>query len=196
MIFCHVGPPWALFRGPRGPHNGPKQHQKWPFMTKTGHSWPQMTLHDPKWPQNTSHGYATWYCVMLDHPGAFSEATGATLASEKAPGWPHMAYNHVLCPCKMFQGHFGSCRDIFGQEGIFWVMKFLHCRAILGHEWPFMVMNGHFWSRRAIMVLFWAIFRLASGVLSNIDHQTKNPNIDQISTTQHFIDQISTAKFP
>mgnify|MGYP007015454837 CR=1 FL=1 len=38
--------------------------------------------------------------------------------------------------------------------------------------------------------------RLASGVLSNIDHQTKNPNIDQISTTQHFIDQISTAKFP
>ena len=40
------------------------------------------------------------------------------------------------------------------------------------------------------------LFRLASGVLSNIDHQTKNPNIDQISTTQHFIDQISTAKFP
>ena len=40
------------------------------------------------------------------------------------------------------------------------------------------------------------INRLASGVLSNIDHQTKNPNIDQISTTQHFIDQISTAKFP
>jgi len=38
-------------------------------------------------------------------------------------------------------------------------------------------------------------FRLASGVLSNIDHQTKNLNIDQISTTQHFIDQISTAKF-
>ena len=101
---------------------------------------------------------------MLDNPGAFSEATGAMFASEKAPGWPHMAYNHVLCPCKMFQGHFGSCRDIFGQEGIFWVMKFLHCRAILGHEWPFMVMNGHFWSRRAIfghkgpfLVLFWAI---------------------------------------
>ena len=21
MIFCHVGPPWALFGGPRGPHN-------------------------------------------------------------------------------------------------------------------------------------------------------------------------------
>ena len=39
------------------------------------------------------------------------------------------------------------------------------------------------------------MYRLASGVLSNIDHQTKNPNIDQISTTQHFIDQISTAKF-
>ena len=38
--------------------------------------------------------------------------------------------------------------------------------------------------------------RPASGVLSNIDHQKKNPNIDQISTTQHFIDQISTAKVP
>ena len=36
MIICHVGPPWALFRGPRGPHNGPKQHQKWPFMTANG----------------------------------------------------------------------------------------------------------------------------------------------------------------
>ena len=81
---------------------------------------------------------------MLDHPGAFSEATGATLASEKAPGWPHMAYNHELCPCKMFKGHFGSCRDIFGHEGIFWVMKFLHCRAILGHAWPFLVMKGHY----------------------------------------------------
>ena len=37
--------------------------------------------------------------------------------------------------------------------------------------------------------------RPATGVLSNIDHKQKNPNIDQISTTQHFIDQISTAKF-
>ena len=40
------------------------------------------------------------------------------------------------------------------------------------------------------------IVRPATGVLSNIDHQKKNPNIDQISTTQHFIDQISTAKVP
>ena len=40
------------------------------------------------------------------------------------------------------------------------------------------------------------IYRPATGVLSNIDHQKKNPNIDQISTTQHFIDQISTAKVP
>ena len=67
--------------------------------------------------------------------------------------------------------------------------------------------------------------RAATGVLSNIDHQNKTEyqpnidhtalyrpnidrksslksahlhkktNIDQISTTQHFIDQISTAKF-
>ena len=55
-----------------------------------------------------------------------------------------MAYNHVLCPCKMFKGHFGSCRDIFGHEGIFWVMKFLHCRAILCHEWQFLVIKGHY----------------------------------------------------
>ena len=110
-------------------------------MTKNGHSCPQLTLHHPKRPQNTSHGYATWYCVMLDHPGAFSEATGATLASEKAPGWPNMAYNHVLCPCEMFKGHFGSCRDILGHEGIFWVMKFLHCRAILCHELQFLVIK-------------------------------------------------------
>ena len=67
-----------------------------------------------------------------------------SLATEKAPGWPNMAYNHVLCPCEMFKGHFGSCRDILGHEGIFWVMKFLHCRAILGHEWPFLVMKGHY----------------------------------------------------
>ena len=36
MIICHVGPPWALFRGPWRPHNGPEQHQKWPFMTANG----------------------------------------------------------------------------------------------------------------------------------------------------------------
>ena len=36
MIICHVGPPWALFRGPQGPHNGPKQHHKWPLVTPKG----------------------------------------------------------------------------------------------------------------------------------------------------------------
>ena len=50
MIICHVGPTWTLFRGPRGPHNGPKQHPKWPFMTKNGPSWPKMSLYEPKWP--------------------------------------------------------------------------------------------------------------------------------------------------
>ena len=97
---------------------------------------------------------------MLDHPGAFSEATGATLASEKAPGWPHMAYNHELCPCKMFKGYFGSCRDIFGHEGIFWVMKFLHCRAFLGHAWPFLVMKGHY---GAVLGHFGALMGLCKG---------------------------------
>ena len=43
------------------------------------------------------------------------------------------------------------------------------------------------------------LYRAASGVLSNIDHQ-KTPQIStklfEISTTQHYIDQISTAKVP
>ena len=50
MITCHVGPPWALFRGPRGPNNGPKQHQKWSFVTKNGPLWPKISLYDPEWP--------------------------------------------------------------------------------------------------------------------------------------------------
>ena len=50
MIICHVGPPWALFRGPRGPQNGPKQHQDGPKYHQNCSSWPQMSLHDPKWP--------------------------------------------------------------------------------------------------------------------------------------------------
>ena len=98
MIICHVGPPLALFRGPRGPQNGPKQHQKWPFMTKNGPSWPQMALHDPKWPQNTSHGNITWLYVMLDHPRAFSEAHGGSKMAQNStkmalyyPKWPFMA---------------------------------------------------------------------------------------------------------
>ena len=42
-------------------------------------------------------------------------------------------------------------------------------------------------------------FRAASGVLSNIDHQKKNQistKLFEISTTQHYIDQISTTKVP
>ena len=27
---------------------------------------------------------------------------------------------------------------------MFWVMKFLHCRAILCHEWQFLVIKGHY----------------------------------------------------
>ena len=79
---------------------------------------------------------------------------------EKAPWWPNMAYNHVLCPCKMFKGHFGSCRDILGHEGIFWVMKFLHRTAILGHEWPFLIMKGHY---GAVLGHFWAPMGICKG---------------------------------
>ena len=44
----------------------------------------------------------------------------------------------------MFKDHFGSCRDILGHEGIFGVMKFLYCKAILCHEWQFLVIKGHY----------------------------------------------------
>ena len=55
MIICHVGPAWTLFRGPRGPHNGTKQHQnglKWLKITRiaqNGTAWPQMTLKHFQW---------------------------------------------------------------------------------------------------------------------------------------------------
>ena len=61
------------FRYPRGPQNGPKQHQnglEWLKITRMAQNvtaWLQMTL-------NTSNGYITWLYVMLDHPGPFSEA--------------------------------------------------------------------------------------------------------------------------
>jgi len=85
MIICHVGPPWALFRGPRGPLNGPKHHQDGPEYHQNGPSRPQMSIHDPKRPWNTSHGYTTWYCVIVDHPGAFSEAQWGHVGLWKVP---------------------------------------------------------------------------------------------------------------
>ena len=94
MITCHVGPPWALFRGPRGPNNGPKQHQKgleWFKITKMAQNvtaWPQMTL-------NTSIWYITWLYAMLDHPGPFSEAHGGPImarnSTKNGPSWPKLS---------------------------------------------------------------------------------------------------------
>ena len=137
-----LGPFQRPTRTPKWPKTSPrwpKISQKWPFMAPNVLTWPQMALkHFP------------WVCYMICHVrppwGLFrgSQVTGATLASEKAPGLPSMAYIHVLCLWEMFKGHFGSCRDILGHDGIFWVIKFLHWRAILGHEWPFWVMKGHF----------------------------------------------------
>ena len=71
MIICHVGPTWTLFRGPRGPHNGPKQHPKLPFMTKNGPSWPKMSLYEPKWQHlvrsSFYHSGAGWKLVGKKH---------------------------------------------------------------------------------------------------------------------------------
>ena len=89
------------FRRPTGPQNGPKQHQNGP-------SWPQMSIHDPKWPLNTSHGYITWYYVMLDHPGAFSEAHGgpkmAQNSTKNGPSWPKMALHDPNGPKTLLMG--------------------------------------------------------------------------------------------
>ena len=68
--------------------------------------------------------------------GPFQRPTGAIWASQKAPGWLNMSYNHVLCPWEMFKGHFGSCRYIFGHKGTFWVMKAYHWSIILGRKGP------------------------------------------------------------
>ena len=102
-------------------------------MTKNGHSCPQLTLHHPKRPQNTSHGYATGYCVMLDHPGAFSEVTGATLRLKRPQGDPIKGpIWHII----MYYAQAKCLRAILGHAGTFWVMKgyFESWRVILGHE--------------------------------------------------------------
>ena len=120
-------------------------------ITKMAQNITKMALHDPKCPYMTPNGPETLPMGILHDIvslwttlGPFQRPTGATLASEKSPRWPNMAYNQVLCPWEMFKGHLESCRDILGHEGIFWVMKFLHWKAILGHEWPFWVIKGHF----------------------------------------------------
>ena len=41
-----------------------------------------------------------------------------------------MPLQNVLGPFWVMQGHFG--------------LKFLHCRAILCHEWQFLVIKGHY----------------------------------------------------
>ena len=81
------------FGYPRGPQNGPKQHQnglewlKITRMAQNGTAWPQMTL-------NTSHGYIAWLYIMLDHPGAIQVPTGAPKWPKTAPKWHRIAQNH------------------------------------------------------------------------------------------------------
>ena len=89
------------FRYPRGPQNGPKQHQKgleWLKITRMAQNvtaWLQMTL-------NTSNGYITWLYVMLDHPGPFSEAHGGPIMAQNStkngPSWPKMALHDRKWP--------------------------------------------------------------------------------------------------
>ena len=129
-------------------HGGPIMAQN---STKSDASWPKMALYDPKCPCMTPNGPKTLTMGILHDTvscwttmGPFQRPTGAIWASQKAPGWLNMSYNHVLCPWEMFKGHFGSCRYIFGHKGIFWVMRALHGSIILGRKGPFWVINGHF----------------------------------------------------
>ena len=83
------------FRYPRGPQNGPKQHQnglewlKITRMAQNGTAWPQMTLKHFPWL------YYILY-VMLDHPGPLSEAHGGPIMAQSStkngPSWPKMAF--------------------------------------------------------------------------------------------------------
>ena len=95
------------FRYPRGPQNGPKQHQnglEWLNITRmaqNGTAWPKMTL-------NTSHEYITWLYVMLDHSGPFSEAHGgpkmAQNSTKNGPSWPQMALHDPNGPKTLLMG--------------------------------------------------------------------------------------------
>ena len=83
-------------------HGGPKIAQN---ITKMAQNITKMTLHDPKCPCMTPNSPKTLPMGILHDIvscwttlGPFQRPTGPTLASEKAPGWPNMAYNHVLCP--------------------------------------------------------------------------------------------------
>ena len=58
--------------------------------------------------------------------GLFQRPTWPQWATEKAPGWSNMTQYHVAYQWEVFWGVLGSCR------------------AIWGHEWPFLVMTGHF----------------------------------------------------
>ena len=78
------------FQRPTGPHNGQKQHQKWPFMTKNGPSRTKMALHDPKWPKTLLMG------ILHDIMSCWT-----TLG---APKWPKTAPNGPLCPKMALHG--------------------------------------------------------------------------------------------
>ena len=99
------------------------------FMTQNIPSWPKMSLHDPKWPLNILQGHNTWLYAILGYPGPFSEANVAPVGHWK--GSRVVQYDTISCSIPM-----GS---VLGCFGVFWV-----------HAGPFGVMNGHFWSWRAI----------------------------------------------
>ena len=95
MGICHdymscwttLGP----FQRPTGPHNGQKQHQKWPFMTKNGPSRTKMALHDPKWPKTLLMGILHDIMSCWTTLGPFQRPMGAPKWPKTAPRWPKIS---------------------------------------------------------------------------------------------------------
>ena len=77
MIFCHVGPPWGLCRGPWGSQYGPKQQHNDPL-------WPKIAIHDTKWPYNEE---TSWPKISLHDPKY-------PFMTQNVPAWPKMALKH------------------------------------------------------------------------------------------------------
>ena len=91
MIICHVGPPWALFRGPRGRIMAENS-------TKNGPLWPKLAIHDPKWPCMTPNGPKTLPMDILHDNmpywttlGPFQRPKGVQKLPKTSPSWPNIS---------------------------------------------------------------------------------------------------------
>ena len=89
------------------PCNPPKRAPGWFNMTYNHVLYPCYVFQGHLKPLGASPGPQ----IIFSHfpkIGLFWAKTspfGAPIGTQKAPGWSNMAYNHVLYPCEVFQGH-------------------------------------------------------------------------------------------